>query len=355
MMNRFMDLTTIKRMRHGTVKVKDVASEARVAVGTVSRVLNGHPSVSKELRERVERAIADLGYELDVTAQSMRGRSRLVACAIRDFDIPRFALFIKEAEAVLRQADYTLLLTSTTNSPEVEISLIRALQKRRVEGVMMTISDESHSGVLETLATVQMPVLLIDRDHIETFDRVMADHRHGARLATAHLLGLGHRRIAMLVGDTKAFPSRSRVEGFHDAYTAAGAQLDPKLVREQVLSTDDAYRETTSLLNLLKPPTAIFVAAMDMLTGCLRALRTMNVAVGDQISIVAGSDSDLAELHWPPVTALEWDLAAMGRHAATMLLERMRGDMIETGRSLRLPTKLLIRESCKPFRARPPG
>jgi LacI family transcriptional regulator len=337
-------------LRSQTVKVKDVAREAGVAVGTVSRVLNGHPTVTPGLRERVERAMADLGYEVDVTAQSMRaGRSRLVACAIRDFDIPRFALFIKEAEAVLREAGYTLLLASTTNRPDVEIDLLGAFRRRRVDGVMMTLSDEQHRDVREALSEAPMPVLLIDRDSIAALDRVMADHREGARLATNHLIGLGHRRIAMLVGDTKAFPSRSRLDGFREAYSAAGIAPDPKLLRDNVLSSEDAYRATASLMSLANPPTALFVAAMDMLGGCLRALRTMSIAVGDGISVVAGSDSDLAELHTPPITAIEWDLAAMGRHAATMLLERMRGDEIERGRGLTVPTELIIRGSSRPL------
>ena len=335
--------------RSQTVKVRDVARAAAVAVGTVSRVLNDHPTVTRDLRERVERAMADLGYELDVTAQSMRaGRSRLVACAIRDFDIPRFALFIKEAEAVLREAGYTLLLASTTNRPDVEIDLLRAFRGRRVDGVMMTLSDEEHRDVRQALSEAPMPVLLIDRDSVAVLDRVTADHRRGAGLATSHLLGLGHRRIAMLVGDIKAFPSRSRLEGFREAHVAAGVTPDPRLLRDNVLSSEDAYRATASLMGVENPPTALFVAAMDMLGGCLRALRTMNIAVGDRVSVVAGSDSDLAELHTPPVTAIAWDLAAMGRHAATMLLERMRGDEIERGRGLTVPTELIIRGSSRP-------
>ncbi|RXT38990.1 LacI family DNA-binding transcriptional regulator [Bradyrhizobium betae] len=340
---------SLQSRRPQTVKVRDVAREAGVAVGTVSRVLNDHPTVTRELRERVERAMADLGYEVDVTAQSMRaGRSRLVACAIRDFDIPRFALFIKEAEAVLREAGYTLLLASTTNRPDVEISLLRAFRRRRVDGVMMTLSDEEHRDVRQALSEAPMPVLLIDRDCVGALDRVTADHRQGARLATGHLLGLGHRRIAMLVGDTKAFPSRSRLEGFREAHAAAGIAPDSRLVRDNVLSSEDAYRATASLMGGTNTPTALFVAAMDMLGGCLRALRTMGLAVGDRLSVVAGSDSDLAELHTPPITSIEWDLAAMGRHAAIMLLERMRGDEIERGRGLTVPTELIIRGSSRP-------
>ena len=328
-------------------KIGDVARQAGVAVGTVSRVLNGHPSVAAPLRQKVHAAIAALGYERDTIAQSLRGgRSGLVACAIRDFDIPAFAGFIKEAERLLREAGHTLILSSTGNRPEVEIGLLHAFARRRVDGVMMTISDEAHPGVLQALAEAPMPVLLIDRDRIATHDRVTADHRAGAAQAMRHLLGLGHRRIAMLVGDTNAFPSRSRVQGFVESFAEAGVAADHGLLRDRVLSPEDAFRETMALMGLAAPPTAIFVAAMDMLGGALRALRTLGCEVGRDVALIAGSDSELAEFHAPPVTALQWDLPEMGRHAAAMLLERMQGTAPEGFRCLKLPTRLVLRESC---------
>lgn len=332
----------------GAVRMKDVAEAAGVAVGTVSRVLNNHPTVTESMRRKVESAILATGYELDLTAHSMRGQhSRLVACAIRDFDIPRFATFIKEAESVLRENGYTLLLSSTTNRPEVEMALLRTFERRKVDGVMMTISDEAHSGVLAALADAKMPVLLIDRDRIETADRVTADHRLGAKLATNHLLALGHRRIGILIGDFNAFPSRARLQGFGDAYAEAGAEPDPQFVRRKVLAPEDAFRETVSLMSLPIPPTALFVAAMDMLGGSLRALRTLRREVGSKIAVIAGSDSELAELYTPAISAVAWDLAEMGRHAATLLLERMRGEAPASHRCLMLPTRLIIRDSCR--------
>lgn len=329
------------------VKLRDVAEAAGVAVGTVSRVLNRNPTVAEPIRRKVQDAIVALGYELDPVAQSMRGgRTRLVACAIRDFDIPRFGIFIKEAEQVLRAHGYTLLLSSTTNRPEVEVELLRAFEGRKVDGVMMTVSDEGDPEVIAALAAARMPVLLIDRDRIESTDRVVVDHRTGAELAVEHLLRLGHRRIAMLVGDTKAYPSRSRVQGFRDAFLAQGAAPVPRLLRDRVLTPEDAFRETMALTGLPEPPSAIFVAAMDMLGGCIRALRTLRREVGKDVSLVAGVDSELAELYAPPVTAIAWDLAEMGRHAATMLLQRMAGEVTDAARCLTLPTRLIIRQSC---------
>jgi LacI family transcriptional regulator len=330
------------------VKLRDVAQAAGVAVGTVSRVLNANPTVTEAVRRKVQAAIDDLGYEMDVVAQSLRGgTTKMVACAIRDFDIPQFATYIKEAERIFRENGYTLLLSSTTNQPDVEMALLRAFERRRVDGIMMTISDEGHAGVAKALAEAGVPVLLIDRDHIGTLDRVTVDHFGGARAATQHLLGLGHRRIAMLVGDLKAFPSRSRVEGFREACATAGVAIDPGLLRERVLDQEDAFRETMALLSLPDAPTAFFVAAMDTLGGSLRALRALGREVGRDVALVAGSDSDLAELYSPGVTAIRWNLAEMGRHAATMLLERMRGEAPATSRALKLPTTLVIRQSCQ--------
>lgn len=336
-------------MIENKVKLRDVAKAAGVAVGTVSRVLNHNPTVAEPIRCRVQEAIRALGYAPDSVAQSMRGgRTRLVACAIRDFDIPRFGTFIKEAEQVLRTGGYTLILSSTTNNPAVEVELLRAFESRKVDGVMMTVSDEGHAGVLKAIARAPMPVLLIDREHIKTADRVVIDHGTGAALATDHLLGLGHRRIAMLVGDTKAFPSRSRLQGFGSAFRAAGLVPDPRLIRDRILAPEDAFRETMALMGLPEPPSAIFVAAMDMLGGCVRALRTLRCEVGRDVSLIAGVDSELAEFYAPPVTAIAWDLAEMGRHAATLLLERMTGEVTDGFRCLKLPAKLVIRDSCRP-------
>src|SRR5258708_38870018 len=134
------------------VRIKDVAKIAGVAVGTVSRVLNNHATVTESIRRKVESAILATGYELDLTAQTMRGqRSRRVACPIRDFEIPRFAIFIREAERVLRGNGYTLLLASATNRPGVELTLVPTSERRKGDGAMRTIRDEAHSGALSPL------------------------------------------------------------------------------------------------------------------------------------------------------------------------------------------------------------
>ncbi|GLK56623.1 transcriptional regulator [Methylopila capsulata] len=329
--------------------IRDVARSAEVAVGTVSRVLNDHPSVTRDVRERVQRAITSLGYERNAVAQSMRSaRTHMIACAIRDFDIPGYVSYVKEAERIFRAADYTFLLASTANDKAVELSLLRKFAQRRVDGVMMTISDESDPELIAAVEQAKMPLVLIDREMIQSVDRVAADHRSGARQATDYLLSLGHRRIALFVGDPHAHPSRSRIEGYGDAFRAAGLEPDPAMIRDHSLSNEFTFRETSALMQRPDPPTAIFVAGIDMLAGAMRALKAAGLAIGRDVSVVSGGDSDLAELSTPAITALQWDRAQMGRHAAQMLLDRVTGRTTEPPRCVRVPVSLVVRESCRP-------
>lgn len=341
-------------MRQGdkrqTVRLRDVAQTAGVSVGTVSRVLNNNPTVSEEVRRKVQSVMGALGYEANIVAQSLRGSTtKLIACAIRDFDIPQFSQYIKEAERVFRERGYTFILSATTNKPEVEVSLLKAFERRKVDGVMMTISDEGNVSVNEALMRAPFPVLLIDRDHIKTLDRVTVDNFDGARTATSHLLDLGHRHIALLVGDTRAFPSYSRVAGFREAYKIHGVDPAQGLIRERVIEQEDAFRETMALFSLSKPPTAIFAASMGALPGCLKALRALRREVGKDVSVIAGNDSDLAELYTPPITALKSDLAELARHAAAMLFDRIAQEVTGAGRVVTLPTTLVVRQSCRPM------
>ena len=326
--------------------IRDVAAKAGVALGTVSRVLNDHPSVTPRARRAVREAIEALGYERDAVAGSLRNaRTRMVACAIRDFDIPAFASYVKAAEAVFREAGYTLLLASTSNEKDVELSLLRSFAQRRVEGVMMTMSDEADVELAQGIASASMPIVLIDREMMTNVDRVMADHEDGADQATSHLLALGHRRIGMIVGDPAAYPSRSRIAGYRRTHDRHGVHVEERLIRNHVLSNEIAFRETTTLLSGDNRPTALFVAAVDMLPGTLRAMRAAHMVPGRDIGIVAGSDSDLAELGSPPISALSWDRGEMGRHAAEMLLERIRDKKPRPARCVRLPVALIVRDS----------
>jgi LacI family transcriptional regulator len=331
--------------------IRDVARAARVAIGTVSRVLNGHKSVSDDVRERVLKAVEKLSYEPDRVAQSMRlGVTRTVACATRDISIPGLASVVNAAEEVLRGYGYTLLLAITDERKERELDLLRIFQQRRVDAIIMTTSSEEDADLCRQIRQLTIPVVLLDRDHPAELDAVTIDHRRGIRAATEYLLGLGHTRIALLTGRPSTRPGRERIAGFNEALAGSGRQAQPGLLRTGGFSAEFGFREASSLLSAPSRPTAIIAGGMGMLAGVLQAIRIHGLSVPDDISVVAGADTDLAALATPPITAVRWSGTDEGRMAVQLLLNRLGGNRKGPAQRVMLSTELIMRDSCAPPR-----
>jgi LacI family transcriptional regulator len=335
----------------GTPTIRDVARAAGVAVGTVSRVLNGHKSVSADVRHKVLKVIQKLRYEPDRVAQSMRGGvTRTVGCAIRDISIPNFGNFVTAAEQILRMHGYTLLLATTDERKEREMELLRIFLQRRVDAIMMTMSTEEDPDLCRAVKQMKIPILLVDRDIPAEVDSVTIDHRRGTMAATEHLLRLGHERIVLITGRPAMRPGRERIAGFEAAFAAAGKKVDPALIRVGAFSAEFGFREASALLSSSSPPTALIAGGMAMLPGVLRAIVQHGLKIPVDISIVAGSDSDLAALATPPITAIRWSGSEQGRIAVELLLNRLKGNYTGEAQKVLLPTELIIRGSCAPPR-----
>lgn len=326
--------------------IRDVALEANVSLGTVSRVLNGHETVGAEIRQRVEAAINRLSYVPNVVAQSMRSQqTRTVGCIIRDINLP-LAAFVRAAHDVLFQAGYALFLTNSEGQRGREMELVSTLTSRKADALIIAHHSEQDEALHLLLRASGVPVVLVDRESPAWADAVTVDHRDGVRRATEMLLQLGHRRIALITGMPDLYPSRERVAGFVAAYGAFELKHFPELVREKSFLADRAFHETSILITSKSPPTAIVAGGIEVLSGILRALRTRGMSFPEDISLVAACDSDLAKLFDPPITVEHWDYASVGRIAAQLVLDRigMVGD--PEPRRVLVPTQLVQRASC---------
>jgi LacI family transcriptional regulator len=176
----------------------------------------------------------------------------------------------------------------------------------------------------------------------------MVDHRNGVRRATEQLLQLGHRRISLITGNTALFPARERIAGFQAAYKAFGVKMAPDLIRTESFLADYAFQQTSILVGSKTPPTAIVAGGIEVLPGVLRALRMRGMSVPRDISLVAASDSDLAQLFEPPITVESWDYAEVGRIAAQLVLERIKIGGTTDPRRVLVPAELIQRGSCGP-------
>jgi len=326
--------------------IRDVASAAEVALGTVSRVINGHGNVSAELRTRVETAITKLGFVPDTAAQSLRGRAtRSFACVMRDMTVPVLARFVDAMQRELDHEGYGLFVASSYHDPAREFALLRQFARRRVDGLVIATSSERDPQVLRALRNAPMPVTLLDRSDPAEMDAVGVDHASGTRRAIAHLLDLGHRRIAIISGEESLSPTRDRLRGYQDAFAERDLVPDPALVKLGSFSSDFAQAQAAVLLDQPDPPTAFFVAGTALLPGLLRVVHARRMRIPRDLSIVAGADSELAEFHSPGITVVRWDHGLLGAAAARFLRQRLQTPDARPQRA-RTEAEFILRGSC---------
>jgi LacI family transcriptional regulator len=340
----------------GKPTIRDVAVEARVSLGTASRVANQHKGVNAEMKRRVERAIKKLSYTPDASAQSMRLRStRTIGILIRDLSSPAFASFANVAQSMLFTAGYVPLMAGYNDLPERELEILHAFARRRIDGLIVTMSNDTDSEVARARAKLGIPTILFDRDPELAQDAIAIDHCDGVKQAMRYLFGLGHQRIALITGQRSVRPGRERVRGFEEAYAEARMVADPALIRDSSFSAEYAFAETTALLKSKRRPTAIIVGGVNMLPGALRAIRSLGLVIPDDISIVGSTNAELSELVTPAITELRVDYPAMGSAASTLMLGRLLGTVEGAPRVLRFETSLIKRASCAPPPARRRG
>jgi LacI family transcriptional regulator len=332
------------------VTIHDVARRAGVAVSSVSRVLSNHPDVSSAMKAKVESAANELGYSPDPVAQSLRsGTTHLIGLVVRDYANPFFGEVISGIEEVLTDAGYTLLVTSSGREAAQETERISMLRQRRVDAILLaTVSDKSPS-TRKAIAAFKKPVVLLDREFARlSTGSILLDHASGVQAATADLLSLGHRRIALITGTPDIRPTRERVRGFEDAYRAA--ELDPSEATEvaEVFSASFAHDKTVELLRLppRQRPTALVAGGVQATIGILEAISELGLRLGDDVSLVVCDDLPWLRAMRPRISAVSRDAVGMGRAAADMVLSLIRGEEPHT---VILPTTYDPRDTTRPI------
>lgn len=331
----------------------DVARRAGVAISTVSRVVNGAPRVTEDIRDRVQAAVRELGWVPSVAAQAMRGAaSRMVGFIFSDVRNPMYASAIKGAEDVLSAHGYLLVVASSGGDSQRELALLDLFSRRRADGLLFGVEEETDPAVMSRVGDAAFPTVLIEREMALPISAVRADHITGVAQATRHLIGLGHRRIALISGGRRNRVGKDRLAGLTRAHEEANLPLDPELLRLDSFAQDYAFRETQLLLRMANPPTAIVAAGMHLLEGVLSALRGAGVSIPGDMSLVCSNDMPLARLATPAISVIRYDAYALGMEAATMLLRHMAHGSAAEASLIQIPTEFVLRDSCAAPRAR---
>ncbi len=336
-------MTQTERMagRFGRSGMREVADRAGVAISSVSRVLSGHPDVSDVMRNRVLDAVAALGYEPNLLAQSLRtGTTQTIGFVVGDISNPLLAQIALGAETELGAVGYTMLLANSGNDPALDASHIALLRQRRVDGLMLSLADETADGTVAALERAAVPATLVDRDVSGGLGAVLSDHAGGMTAAAEHLLSLGHRRIALISGSPRVRPTRERVNALRRVCRTSGASA---MVRSASFTAEHGARATAELMAAKQPPTAIIAGGNQILVGVLEQLAERGLGVPDDVSLVTCDDVPLAAFLQPPIATVSRDPRLMGQTAARLLLEQLGGG---DARTEILPTSFRPTRSC---------
>ena len=331
------------------VTISDVAAHAGVGAGTVSRVLNNSPRVSPDTRARVMAAIDVLDYRPSPLARGLsRGRAHTFGVVVPFFPAPSAVERIHGVIRALHGSRYDLVLFNVESLEERDHHFTNLLRRDRADGLLV-LSLPPPAAQLERLARAGVPVVLVDVS-ADGFPSVVTDDVHGGRLATDHLLSLGHRRIAFL-GEEPVNPfgfasSARREQGYREALADAGVAPDPRYVKHGPHDRTVGQRLAERLLAFKQPPTAVFAASDVLALGVLEAAAQAGVRVPDDLSIVGFDDVEVASL--VGLTTVRQPLFESGDLGARLLLEALGGEGAPAAVVHELPLELVVRSTTGP-------
>jgi len=332
------------------VSIKDIARTAGISHSTVSRALNDSPLVNAETKARIRRLADTLGYSPDAGARSLvMGRTHAIGVVVTTIADPFSAEVVEGIERTAYAHGYSLILAASNDNPEREIAAVEMLRSKRVDSIIVT---SSRVGALhqERLHTTGVPVILLNSHSqrgLPNAYSVRVDDFHGGRLATGHLIGLGHRRIAHVAGLEGHSVSADRLAGYHHALVAACLDCDPACVVPGNGQLNGGERAFEALLALPDRPTAVFCYNDMTAIGLLSAARRAGIAVPRDLAVVGFDNIPLAAHVCPALTTVAQPMFELGKRAMDMALALMgcQGAAPCEVTDVVLPGQLIIRDS----------
>jgi LacI family transcriptional regulator len=327
------------------VTMRDVARLAGVSITTVSHVVNETRPVAQDTRDRVLAAVEQTGYTGDAIARSLvTGGTRTIGLALPLAGNPHAETLVAAVEGAAVAAGHTLILADTHDDATAEQAALRALRSRRVDGMLLTTTAGASDGMLAELRRLGIPTVLLDRVPEHTgADQVGPENVQSTSDLVRHLGELGHRRIAMVTGPAATSTAAERLLGYRLGLGRAKLVWDPELVASG--PPQAAMEETTSLLALPVPPTAVVAGDGVVLVGVLRAARALGLRVGTDLAVVAHDDVDWADLVDPPITTTAQPVEQIAVTAVRLLVDRI-ADPDREPTTIRIPPTFVHRGSC---------
>jgi LacI family transcriptional regulator len=344
--DRSAHVITIPDNRDGMPTIHDVARRAGVGSMTVSRVINNSGYISPKTRERVEKAIVELGYMPNTVARSLRSRrTNTVALMVTDITNPFFTTLARGVEDAANQAGYTVIFCNTDESQAKEEQYLQVLLQKQVDGLLI-VPVQSQAKAIRQIQKHGTPVVVLDRWIPEAeVDTVRCNSLDGAYQLTRYLLSLGHTQIAILSGAVGTSTADDRVAGYRQALAEVKIEIDEQYIQRGEFTQESGYRMTKQAVNLPLRPTALIAANNFITIGAMKALQEMGLDVPEAIALAGFDDLPPALVTFPFFTVASQPAYEMGTQAMKLLLDRLEGEKSENFQEVILPIQIIIRRS----------
>jgi LacI family transcriptional regulator len=323
--------------------IKDVSRVAGVSIKTVSRVLNKERYVRDDTRTKVEAAMAALNFSPSLAARTLAGRKSFQIALIYDNHSPYYIHQIQEGVWARCKEEGVRMLAQPADvaSPTIAQEVGGLIDETHVDGIILSSPVTDSAAVLKELEGRGIPFVRISpgTNHAVT-SSVFMDDAQAADDMTTHLINEGHRRIGFIIGHPNHMASDQRLFGYRRALDRAGVAYEPDLVRPGQFDFASGVAAAEVLLDLAKPPSAIFASNDDMAAGVLAVAHQRGLNVPEALSVAGFDDTDLAQLVWPPLTTIRQPTRALAYTAAGLLFT-MAGQVAHQ----RLQHELVIRQS----------
>ena len=328
-----------------------IAEHLNLSVSTVSRALNGQSEkyrISKKTTERILKTAAEFNYRPNQLARGLRmKRTHTIGVIIPDITNPFFSEIVRSIENAARKDGVSILISDSNDQTDLERSAVQTFTSRNIDGLIISpIGDESDH--IAELNQSSVPIVLIDR----SFDSLClpfigSDNLNGSKEATRHLISYGHRNIGFLQGLQHSSVNKDRVKGYIEALEEAGIQPNHTLIVGDSFGEESGYISTKLLLNSKKDITAIFAASNPIALGAIKAIHEEHLSIPDDVSIVAFDDQSYCNYFSPPLTSVAQQTRDIGSLAYSFLAESVAGITTDEPKNIKLPTKLIVRNSVK--------
>jgi len=334
------------------VTIRDIAKNANVSIGTVSRVINNNGYVSKETRRQVEKAIDLMGYIPNETARSMvRKKSSIIGIVVPEINNPFHSEFVAYTDRILARKSFSILLCNSEYDNERVIRFINELIQRNAEGLLVISTDLEDESVVSNMNAHLKTVGVCAK--ISNMDCINITDWQGAYDVTEHFISLGHKKIACVGMTDRLSVPRERLRGYKDALNKHGIEINQQYIIRLGDVENVGYDGTMRLMALSEPPTAIFYVNDYYAINAYKALVSKGLRIGKDIMISGFDDLPIADLINPSLTSVKSNLKALAELSTDILLKKLKDTGSEQTESepknILFPTQIVKRASTTPL------